>query len=929
MNKKIRKTIIIIITTLVLCTTLFVFNYRNTKKTQKQDNETNLIDTNDNQKENSDSDKTSSNNENINESSSDLKIQTQQLNIIKNNNKSSYIPSNPGTDTDETDPVETDSIKDVELPRIDILSIVFANGPLFLEEPKDQIKDVSVTLGSEIGLNFYVEVHNIELSNTMAYSVTGKGDITGTQNLSEAEKQDDGTYKFTAYLNVLQMADLVTASFTYGENTLTNTISVLDYLNALVEQYGQSRTTKDKATVGVAKAMADYGYFAQQYLKGVRGFKLSSLPEAKPTNAYTEITRIDNSEIEILADSANVYALQNVNELNFNYSLRLDSKTSIVLMIQGAKPPKSVMYRMGEAGEPLKTLDIQEQNGSYQAIIENISAHQLGEFIMVIVDDGNEIKAIKISALSYANSVLQSDSTSIEQKQCVASLLDYFKAVDKYRIGNERHNPQLNVDNNDIPLAANSYIVSRPVTTASGVPTPQVEVISTDYSNHVEAEIDEMSYLNVKGLSEGSALVRVFTPGNNEYLPFETIIKVRITENPSITYDFTCDVVDSYLETTIEGATITFGGITKISDQNGQAIFTDIIPSTYQLEVSYDEYKTHIENVTIETDQGSEILLRKWIRVAIQVTEGGVLYDYTGTPVCYPGNTYYTYVPSGTKTGSTLKIINPFANTDPTLTFTDPDDGSNINFYTRRTSDLYIYDNWYNENPGVPIVKEPEKPIIAGWKIDLEWIRPLRFQDSDGNEFVYHPICDGDHPIREDFTFFGEREEGKKDSIYIIEKSGTDVKAYTMEDLKEARWYSLNYGGTFTAVRSINGVSYNDIYGDGGSGSKEVSEDWINSNLLKDESGKIVEKVETIYNGSLPTEDYKPIINGIEIEKIFRMWNNLNGFSTNGKFWSCVADSDIEAYQYDCNLDNLKYWWLFDRDMKDNVDVLISRELGH
>lgn len=118
------------------------------------------------------------------------------------------------------------------------------------------------------------------------------------------------------------------------------------------------------------------------------------------------------------------------------------------------------------------------------------------------------------------------------------------------------------------------------------------------------------------------------------------------------------------------------------------------------------------------------------------------------------------------------------------------------------------------------------------------------------------------------------------DGIEIPPASST---GYEMSDLVEAHYYSGNT--SFKGVRSINGVAYDTVYGTGGTGPKEVDEDWAAANL------KTNETVEKLTQESSPSG--MPKINTIGLTTIWKALNSEksgDGFGgSSGLFGSCVA----------------------------------------
>ena len=389
---------------------------------------------------------------------------------------------------------------------------------------------------------------------------------------------------------------------------------------------------------------------------------------------------------------------------------------------------------------------------------------------------------------------------------------------------------------------------------------------------------------------------------NTDTVTQNVTIYAKWTDLTPDSYVYTCKVLDmAALNAPLKGATVSFRGETIITDDSGQVVFEDIPYGVYRISIECDGYKTITESITVEGDAVHNFMIRKMFTVNLAVTEGGVLYDKTGQPAPDTAE-----IPYGAMVSATIN--NPYKNTDPTLTFTDPDDGSTINFYTRRTSDLYRFKTWR-----IPMfmVTESGNTIVAEWEIDAALLRSLTATDrASQQEIRYLPVCDEDHPIYSEIVFFDE--DGN-----IIPKSGTDVKAYTMSDLTGAYYYFTPYSTPFTAVRVIGGFAYDDVYGRGGSGPKEVIGEWKDYALWEGEN------VEALTTDSDP--ERIPQIADVGLDQIFKAYEGVNEIDRNGRFISCVAASEEMFYCYDAGEMSDRPWWQFDRGDPWNCDVVLSK----
>ncbi len=291
----------------------------------------------------------------------------------------------------------------------------------------------SLVLSGELGLNFYTKVLDIsQLDGAyMEFTVSGKDGETTRIDFVDMKPEEDGRYKFTCYVNVLQMAETVTAAFHYGNTAVVMKTSVLDYINAILDKYNGDDTNK---TVKLVKAIANYGYYAQLALAETHGFTI----KADGTGDYAEMTHFGNApDINVDLSKYDMTIENNIAEITkIGRSLGLDSETDIFIyftVTNGYVPNITVTDILGERVDGVTV--ILQNDGRYKLDIPNISAHKLGDNYTISIDNG--AMTIKLSALSYAYAVLNSTKTDT-YKRAVTALYQYNMATLEYRDKGEK-----------------------------------------------------------------------------------------------------------------------------------------------------------------------------------------------------------------------------------------------------------------------------------------------------------------------------------------------------------------------------------------------------------------------------------------------------------------------------------------------------------
>ena len=341
---------------------------------------------------------------------------------------SSTVPVRPGYTfrgwsriEDAEVPMEETTVR-MDYPETDLVlyAVWEVNVPAF--------KSQSLVLSGQIGLNFFLELPEIPgVDYTKSY-------MTFTIGQDQTEYRDDfdpehmngahTRYGFTCFVNSIQMADTITATFHYGDGqTVSKEYSVVQYIDFFEKNIGSF----NQKTITLIQAIADFGHYEQIYLADVNGWTLGE-KYAEMTTFYT--TEFDYDAILSKVDGkAFVKELDGSGVTKATYKLHLDSETTVDVFLT----PKSGVTLTASATFNGKTYAAEKQkDGRYLVQIPNISAHQLGDMITVTGNAGGAF-TVKVSALSYVRSVLKSDSTNKAAKDGMSALYEYYAAVLAYR----------------------------------------------------------------------------------------------------------------------------------------------------------------------------------------------------------------------------------------------------------------------------------------------------------------------------------------------------------------------------------------------------------------------------------------------------------------------------------------------------------------
>jgi len=290
----------------------------------------------------------------------------------------------------------------------------------------------SLLLSGEIGVNFFMdlpEIGGVDYSTSyMEFVVSGKDGKTTTDPYDATHKSQSGKYYgFTCYVNSIQMADEITATFHYtqgGENkTVSHTYSVKDYLDTIAT----GNYSAEMKALGVA--IGNYGYYAQTYLSGLHGFSLGTDHASMPSGTgYSDAdftaAKTGTGSYAIVRDTGDS-GIEKV-----SYSLVLDSSTGIYLYLKPASDYTGDVTAV--IGNGTENVAVKQSDGRYRIHISGISAHMLADMYTVTVTAGTNFE-IRVSALSYVDTMLKSESTGDALKKMVVSLYQYYDNAIAYR----------------------------------------------------------------------------------------------------------------------------------------------------------------------------------------------------------------------------------------------------------------------------------------------------------------------------------------------------------------------------------------------------------------------------------------------------------------------------------------------------------------
>ena len=215
--------------------------------------------------------------------------------------------------------------------------------------------------------------------------------------------------------------------------------TVTDYLDAIISS--EDLNTKSPDLVAFAKAIKDYGHYVQ--------IPLADYNEWKIGEKHAEIDCIDQN---IDSDSADVKTTLRKYKLDKNiegsgietlmYDLELESETALNIYLTPGNDAGTISAFITDSDDEFdgtKNMAVYDSStNEYVITIGGISAHKLGKVynVSITTDKGSKFN-VKISALSYADAVMQAENDgkniNDDLKRAEISLYKYYAATMKYR----------------------------------------------------------------------------------------------------------------------------------------------------------------------------------------------------------------------------------------------------------------------------------------------------------------------------------------------------------------------------------------------------------------------------------------------------------------------------------------------------------------
>ena len=289
-------------------------------------------------------------------------------------------------------------------------------------------KTMSLVLSGQIGVNFFMDLPEIDgVDYTQSYMEFKVGERSAARaNYDARKKSENGLYYgFTCYVNSIQMAEPITATFHYGDGqtvTCTN-VSVESYATSFIQYASDNPGKYSEEAVNLVRAIVDYGHYVQPFLSEENGWEIGTDYAAMD---YFFSDFYDQNEISGLVDEYNSQAdLRNSGISDVTIRLSLDSSTTLEFLFTA--PEGYDVYVDDDAYKLTQVSDTR-----WCITVPNISAHKLGDTVTVSGGTNQDGFSLSASPLAYVKIALKSSAVSEAGKNALCAFYQYYASAMSY-----------------------------------------------------------------------------------------------------------------------------------------------------------------------------------------------------------------------------------------------------------------------------------------------------------------------------------------------------------------------------------------------------------------------------------------------------------------------------------------------------------------
>lgn len=267
-------------------------------------------------------------------------------------------------------------------------------------ETASPLKGTSVTLGSELAVNFYAEVTDTNAA-AMTFLVNG---ATQTVPVTKAKHIENNLYAFPCIIAAAQMTDTIEATLSDSGNTYQTSTTVRDYAEELLA----SKQWDKLAAADMMVATLNYGAAAQKYF----GYNTENLANGRYEKAAAAVIPE--------TDSSNMVSGSVPGISYYGASLVFESRIAVRFYFSVKGDIADYTFNIGQA--PVF------ENGKYYVEVSDINPQDYTKNITLTVNDA---LTITYSPMHYI-SRMYNRTDDAELKALIGELYQYHLTAVEY-----------------------------------------------------------------------------------------------------------------------------------------------------------------------------------------------------------------------------------------------------------------------------------------------------------------------------------------------------------------------------------------------------------------------------------------------------------------------------------------------------------------
>ena len=238
------------------------------------------------------------------------------------------------------------------------------------------LNGLSMTLGDNLDMNFYVAADETDVDNTYVQLTAGGESLLLQPEITDAA----GNYKFTVELAAAQMTEEVTFTLLVGETVIeTGTYTVRRYADAILAgEY-------DETVKELVRSMLHYGAAAQNYFN----YHTENLANAdlEPA-AFTAVPKDAETAMSVAGDVDGI--------AYYGASLLFRSETAVRFYFEASDVTGLTFTADGTVYTPAE-----KEEGVYYVEIDGINPQELSDSITLTVTNGTESITVVYGPMNY------------------------------------------------------------------------------------------------------------------------------------------------------------------------------------------------------------------------------------------------------------------------------------------------------------------------------------------------------------------------------------------------------------------------------------------------------------------------------------------------------------------------------------------------